>query len=296
MAQLFIHLRFSRIQSHEALIACFIDHASIGKDDDVRLLIEFDVTSVCCDYLALIVAYVKSLEARDIPCAVDFQNLIISSSPAQYAARIGFFRLLGKNVPVLEKQMKCVCRCSDIAHYDDILSAEQASLSILDNITDNTSLHPSLVYLTRYSLNELLDNVLAHADSPAGAFVVSQYAPFKGEIRLLVCDTGKGLFNVLSDAERNAKSYLKSNTALSRIAEFAIDNKSELLIHSGRDTLRIWDGKMIMQQAADWQGTYIFMSIKTDQPVDEIATFEDQAPLLNNYGERSHHPAFASIN
>jgi hypothetical protein len=283
MAQLSVPIIFSRIDSHEQLIAAFVDQKSVGPNDTVQLLIDFDVHSVFCDHLAIIVAYVRSLDEMGIRYYITFRNLMATSAPVQYAARIGFFRLLGYEMPVSGKQMSSVCKCSDIIWHDDAIPARETSEYVLGKITDNRSLDPSLVELMHYTLKELVDNVLTLPLSPVDRFVVSQYAPFRGEVRMLVCNTSRGLFNMLTDTSGNPKRCLEGNTALNRVADFAVANKGELFIHSGPDAIHISDGKTTVQKVCDWHGSYVFLKIKTQQPADYKEILARYAVQFDNY-------------
>jgi hypothetical protein len=284
MAQLFIHLAFSKIETLDQLSGLFIDLRKMHKSDHVQILIDFDVASVPCDHLMLVIAYVKSLEAAGIHCSVDFPNLVHTSAPVQQAAQIGFFRHLGMDLGPVKGSKHCTCLCTEISSYDDSTAALMANRQIIKSITDNTSINPSVSVLVYYCLSELMDNVLTHAKSPIGGFVVSQYAPFQGELRLLVCDTGVGLFSNVADGDtitaRQADAI--KGKGLERTTRFAVANKGELIIHSGSNTIRMVDGKTSVEHASYWQGSYVFMRVKTEQLVDYRAILEEDAILFDN--------------
>jgi hypothetical protein len=280
MAQLFIHLAFSRIKSLDELTSSLIDPRKIGLEDHVQIQIDFDVSSIKCDYLTLVVAYIKSLEAAGLQCEVDFPNLIASSAPVQHAAQIGFFQHLGLQIPIASGTKHCTCLCSDIISYNDTSSALAAKTQIIEGIRENTRINPNVAILVRNCLRELMENALAHAQSAPGGHVVCQYSPFKAELRLMVCDTGIGMFGHVDGGDTISviEAEAIKGKGLQLTSQFANANKGELIIHSGPNAMSLVDGKTTLRKSNYWQGSYVFMRINTEQLADYSETLATTSP------------------
>lgn len=268
MAQLFIHLAFSRIQSHEQLVASFIDLNKIKQGEHLQIQIDFDSPTVYCDYLLLIVAYVKSLRDAGIELQLDFPGLVPSAAAVQHAVQIGFFRQLEIELPSPMPTQHCTCLCSEIVQFQDPSEAAVATSEIVASISNNSSMQPGVADLVHACLQDIMTNAIDQGKSNTGAFAISQYFPFRGELRLMVCHAGTLDLVNCTDNE------------LSRTAACIKANKGFLTICSGSEAVELKDGKSAFSSnSGNWQGTYVFLRIKTDHLSDYQSTLKTE-PIL----------------
>jgi anti-sigma regulatory factor (Ser/Thr protein kinase) len=115
----------------------------------------------------------------------------ITAKSGHYLDTMGLFKILGKKSPFKVKSHDPTGRFIPLTQ---IKTPEQQTHFIHD-IIPLLHLRPQQADAIKYTIGELVRNVLEHSKSPYGAVVAAQYSQEKGVIRLGICDTGIGIKN-----------------------------------------------------------------------------------------------------
>lgn len=116
----------------------------------------------------------------------------VKARSGHYLEAVGFFDLIGKPSPYgqIEKHEAS----GRFVPLTQVKSQKDQSKFVSDIVP---LLHlqdkPEQADTVRYTIGELLRNVLEHAQSPEGAIVAAQYSQKSNTIRIGICDTGIGV-------------------------------------------------------------------------------------------------------
>jgi anti-sigma regulatory factor (Ser/Thr protein kinase) len=120
------------------------------------------------------------------------KNIIIdkiTATSGHYLARMGFFKVLGKESPYSIKEHDASGRFIPITQ---IKNSEEQSQFVTEMIP-LLHLSPHQADAIKYTVGELVRNVLEHARTKSGAFVAAQYYSHSNIVRLGICDVGVGI-------------------------------------------------------------------------------------------------------
>lgn len=131
--------------------------------------------------------------------SIDPQNIFIDEITAKsghYLDRMGLFKAIGKKSPYSISEHEPAGRFIPLTQ---IRTQKEQSVFITDMIP---LLHlPShSADAIKYTVGELVRNVLEHARTKNGAFVAAQYYPNANNVRLGICDTGVGIRKTISQS------------------------------------------------------------------------------------------------
>ncbi len=118
----------------------------------------------------------------------------ITATSGHYLARMGFFKILGKESPYSIEEHESAGRFIPITQ---IKNSDEQSRFIKEMIP-LLHLRPNQVDAIKYTVGELVRNVLEHARTKNGAFVAAQYYPHPNMVRLGICDTGVGIRHTIN--------------------------------------------------------------------------------------------------
>lgn len=223
-----------------------------------------------------------------------------------YASRVNFFQLIG--LPFEEKFQRkpSIGRLTELTPYN-----AETFTPVADNLRKvviaNIAVDIQVQALLDYCLSEIMDNVLRHSDYPnidcGKGMVCAQLFQSNKEIRLMICDAGVGIHEALTKSERSKYKDLTEEEALNKCiergvtngeglgfglfatSEFIRLNKGEMVLYSGNTFIRIINGKITTQKGNFWQGTFVFMRIKTNIPVDYKQIMPDNHNIIDDYKE-----------
>ena len=252
------------------------------------------------EYLTIIIAIVKHalnhgyfLKIRCIPPNEERKRIYIS--------RMNFYKEIGIEAPENFNRHDNTGKFIEITHFNSENSS-QISRDIVKILRKNLEIETSVLSLLEYCFNEIIDNVEIHASSPIDGYTAVQNYYDNKELRLIVIDTGRGIYEsliknkesthyneCLTNADALSLSIKKGITngkgqgnGLYRTTEFIKDNKGELFLHSGSDYLHINENNSTIMSGPFWQGTVLFMKIKTKNKIDVESFFEHKEGLINN--------------
>lgn len=154
---------------------------------------------------------------------------------------------------------------------------------VIETLTLHVNIETTLLQALNYCLYEILDNVLTHSGKELGT-VISHYNPENHSLSLLVADDGKGIHKSLIENEKY-KNLSEIEALKMCVLDSVTDGKgmgfglytTSLLIRdaglqfdirSGQHTMSMNDGKSIVTESESWQGTIVFMRLRTDKEID----------------------------
>ncbi|MDP8975657.1 MAG: DUF4325 domain-containing protein [Actinomycetota bacterium] len=136
-----------------------------------------------------------------------------------------------------------------------------------------------------WSLNEIADNVLVHADSDDGGWMQLNRFPEKNHVEFVVADTGRGIRASLAESYPTLTSDIDAidlavqkgttrnrdigqGNGLSGAARIATSSNGWLNLHSGSGQLRLLQGDAHQATVATLTGTVVTVTLPTDRPID----------------------------
>ena len=170
--------------------------------------------------------------------------------------------------------------------------------SIVDGIIEIFRNHykvsESIYKSLNYCLWEQIDNIQTHSGKQGTGYVVAQNYPNNHEIRICIVDTGRGVYNSLTQTSDSNFSNLTYKEAIRKCIEekvtrgtgmgnglyhssrFAIQNKGYFIIYSGIYYIEVKDGRVLdVKRGSNWQGTIIFQKINTLNDVNYNEVFNN---------------------
>lgn len=137
--------------------------------------------------LAMVAAIGKTMN----PEAITIEN--ITASSGHYLSRMKLFEALGKQSPYIISEHESAGRFIPITQ---IRTQDEQSRFITEMIP-LLHLDPKHADAIKYTVGELVRNVLEHSGAANGAFVAAQYYPQANTVRLGICDTGVGIWRTI---------------------------------------------------------------------------------------------------
>jgi len=139
--------------------------------------------------LCMIAAIGKPVKPENVRCE-------ILARTKHYLTRMGLFNFLGipPDMEIEEHE-----QAGRFVPLTQIRTSDELSL-FLKELQPLLHLQPDDVEPIRYSISELVRNVIEHAASDEGAIVCAQYFPNKKMIRIGIVDTGIGIRESISDS------------------------------------------------------------------------------------------------
>jgi anti-sigma regulatory factor (Ser/Thr protein kinase) len=248
------------------------------KSNKSKLILDFnDCNFLYPDYALLLLCTLKYIDSS--LCKIS-GNILISkeSQIASYLTRMRFFEIL--DIPLT---------------YDFNITHEKSSVQIQKYTSENqldvlkkiltvlkekSDMDEDVYTSLDYCFNEVLDNVLNHSEQNEG-WVVAQYFGNLNSIRLMVADSGIGIYQSLHKKYNYSEEEALSNCVVEGISNgkgqghglyatssFIRLNKGWMSIISGNKRLNITEEKAHIKDIAHWKGTCIYLRINTNVPVD----------------------------
>ena len=165
--------------------------------------------------------------------------------------------------------------------HDTIPAATEIGRLVEQHFDNAASFLPAL----RWAVNEILDNVLRHADATDPGAVYCEYFPREHRLDVAICDVGRGIF-----ASLGATTYLYSHghaitqavrrgvtrstdigqgNGLAGVVEIVKQNGGDLQIWTGNAVYRVINGDIKgFAQIPLLPGTGVAFSLNTRNPVD----------------------------
>ena len=185
----------------------------------------------------------------------------------------------------------------DVFEEKNIYSVYQRIVGVL---TKHMSIETTVLQGMSYCFYEILDNVLTHSDKEMGT-VITQYNASEHTVAILVADDGRGIQSSLSENEKYAnvsesealKICIKDSVTDGKGMGFGLYSTS-LLVHnagirfvicSGAHTLTMQNGKVTVEECDFWQGTIIYLCLRTDKEINPAEVVAGRTDVAAQYNE-----------
>lgn len=302
MGRLLISIDFNFISSHHHLVTALSPTFKLSSGESVHMNLNLHGEGfLYSDFLLLIASNVIHLKSVGIIVTGNL-NLASNSSRVNYASRINFFQLLG--FPYREEFVRrdSSGRFTEIEKFDKT-NALDCFKSIMKILIAN-GVNEDLLTVLNFCLWEVFDNTLNHSGrgfqyGAGSGMVCAQYFPRNQEVRIMVADNGIGIHQALTThPNSNYKGMTEEEAVLKSIekgvtnsegmgfglwatSEMVNLNGGELTIYSGNHQLT--NGQI--QEFDQWKGTFTFLKINTNVPVDHQSVFGENSDQHDMFQE-----------
>jgi len=295
--------------SHHQIINSLSPLFSAMEGDDIELYLEFDPQSsfIFPDHLLLISSAVNSTSKR----GVNIKGSIFCKPECEdYVSRMNFYDSVGIKVVENFERQDPAGRFLEISQFKDDKESNDLVNSVVNILRAQQITDDNILACLSFCLGELVGNVIEHS-APGeklpltmGGWIVAQYYPKKRSIRIMIADNGQGIHNALTSNPKDDKykSYtpkmsiedcvIKGVTngagcgnGLYATSNFLEKNGGELYIHSGNHALRWTERGKHVFPTHHWQGTIVFLQIKSNVSVDVKDILDGNIDFYDDYKE-----------
>lgn len=113
----------------------------------------------------------------------------VTARSGHYLDRMGLFKILGQKSPFAIVRHEPAGRFVPLTQ----IKTQEEQSNFIAEMIPLLHLKPDQADAIKYTVGELIRNVLEHALAPDGAFVAAQYYAKNNIVRLGICDTGIGI-------------------------------------------------------------------------------------------------------
>jgi len=261
-----------------------------AKDSEIKLVFQ-SRTSFTSGALAMLCAW--GLLRRSQGC-----HFVLSPSARQadisYPSRMDLFHHLGINHHETFQRHDPAGRFQPLLTVGkDASPMNEAVEKLLDVVRNRFARSEQFLPALSWIVQELIDNIANHAQSPVPGVVCAQYYPSRQRLDLAIWDTGLGLKKTLAtrypiifshgdaiskslegDITRDPDAF--QGNGLSGAHEIVNANRGEMHIWTGNATYSLLADKKpsfkLTQQNRDLPGTGVLLRLNTDHPIDLTTT------------------------
>jgi hypothetical protein len=300
------NISLASITNHSNLVSMLEPIFLANQEDEIEIKIDWlNTNSIKPDYLLLIVTAVNFVKENEMSWKGTFVNMDPNSDCVKYSSRMDFFENLGFDYDESFNRISSEGRFTEISSFsdDNALDLHKAIMRVLIN----QNLNEEMLKVLEYCLWEVIDNTLNHSSDSfelgAGkCFICCQNFQYNNNLRIIIADHGKGIHKALTTHPKsNFKSLTESESVersiergvtnstgmgfgLFSTAELIKHNKGFLIIHSGNHQLQLKEVQT-MHETSFWQGTYTFLELNTNIPVDHKLIFGEDSKRDDDYNE-----------
>lgn len=298
-----IKLKLSECACHDDIIRNLSPIFGVKPNEHVHL--ELDITNannapdVYPDYLLLIVSALRYLDKFDIHPS---GKIRYNPQKVNYISRMDFFTNLNVKFEEEIERKDSAGKCIEISKFDkdNIYGIYDSIIKILDSFP---SIELTIMQALGYCFYELLDNVLNHSEESCG-WVVAHYYKAESTIRIMICDTGIGIHKSLTTdpKDKRFKTFTEEEAisecindkvtngkgmgfGLYSTSNLIKDCESELIIYSGNKKLNFNKEGKTVSDIPYWQGTVIFLKLRSDICIDPDKVVDYRTDCANQYDE-----------
>ncbi|MCO6498068.1 MAG: ATP-binding protein [Chitinophagaceae bacterium] len=305
MAIININIDFKRYTSHPQLVADLSPAftATVGDTVDFQVYLNTYYKMLYSDLLMLVTTTLIKLRSDGITVTGGV-HCDDEDAKSQYASRVNFFKLLELDYEEKFERRPSAGKFTEITPYN-----KDTIKNVFENIRRvliaNVEVAIEVQQMLDYCMYEIMDNVINHSDYPnvyeGKGWCCAQLFPKSNEIRLIICDTGVGIHKALTTPEKSKYKHLKEMDAvqictakgvtngeglgfgLFATSEFIKENGGEMLIYSGHYFSHLLEGIKQVNKGEFWHGTFVFMRINTNIPVDYKRIMPEGHSLPEDY-------------
>lgn len=172
---------------------------------------------------------------------------------------------------------------------------------VIETLTRHINIETTLLQALNYCFYEILDNVLIHSGKELGT-VITYYNQEGHTLSLLVADDGQGIRNSLAENAKYAnlsepealEMCIRDSVTDGKGMGFGLYTTSLLIrdaglrfdIRSGTHTLRLQEGMPVIIESDLWQGTIVYMQLRTDKEIDPEKVVANRTNAAAQYNEK----------
>lgn len=172
---------------------------------------------------------------------------------------------------------------------------------VIETLTRHINIETTLLQALNYCFYEILDNVLIHSGKELGT-VITYYNPQGHILSLLVADDGQGIRNSLAENAKYAnlsepeslEMCIRDSVTDGKGMGFGLYTTSLLIrdaglrfdIRSGTHTLRLQEGMPVIFKSDLWQGTIVYLQLRTDKEIDPEKVVANRTNVAAQYNEK----------
>lgn len=288
-------------------IESILNFTDFHQKKDINLQLQLNNPNfICPSCLTVLAAYINYLDSFN-----DLKKRVYSLDKQyieNYLKRINFYKVINHKVNDSNIRNNLENNLLEITRIDIHNDSSYASRAI-NIIKNRCEIDDGVKDLLDYSINEIICNIGLHANSKDKGYISLQYFPTKKEIIITCVDTGIGIFKSLTknpnyenlDEKESIKKCLEKEVGegngrgmgLYETKKFIKANGGEMKIISGNSLLtypskynKVIDKWLDLPSIDDikyWQGTIVYLKIKTDVPMSFSKTLERE----NNGGYKN---------
>lgn len=185
----------------------------------------------------------------------------------------------------------------DVFDEHNIYNVYQHVVSVLTQYLD---IEVTVLQAMSYCFYEMLDNVLIHSGKDLGT-VLTQYDATNHILSFLIADDGKGVQASLSEnvqykniTEPEALKMCIQDTitdgqgmGFGLYSALRLAQEAGLLyeVRSGRHTMQVQDDVITTKESEIWQGTIVYMQLRTDIEIDPAKVVAFRTNVAEQYNE-----------
>jgi len=223
-----------------------------------------------CSVLLFLVAIYNELKEAGYNVSVEFSNTE-PEDRIRYLSRIDFFNLL--DIPNAEffTRQDSSGRFIEITNIGKGPATYALTEEIIGIMEQSLNVSDEQLGAIVFALNELISNVELHSKSHNGGYIYCQKYPKKRIVDLVIVDAGQGILKSLNKED----GRFSNRDALRKCIQFGVtsgrgqghglyfvqkliaQNKGEMVLISGSDSLYSRGGEIKMVKNKEWKGTYI---------------------------------------
>lgn len=171
---------------------------------------------------------------------------------------------------------------------------------VIETLTRHMSIETTLLQALNYCFYEILDNVLIHSGKELGT-VITYYDAEANTLSLLVADDGQGIRKSLAENEKYAdlsepealEMCIRDSVTDGKGMGFGLYTTSLLVrdaglrfdIRSGSHTMSVTEGKISVTASDPWQGTIVYLRLRTDKEIDPGKVVANRTDAAGQYNE-----------
>lgn len=216
-------------------------------------------------------------------------SFVGEQSTLRYLSRMDLFRCIGFDYEENFNRLNETGRFVPVMPICDQKSVLDAVNAICDLVIHQFPNGNEFVESMEWAINEVIDNILTHAESPTCGAVCAQYLPNRHKLRIGISDVGRGIRSSLSESyelsthgEAISKAVLRGVTRNARIGQgnglagtyqIASLNRGMFNIFSGDVMFAADVEDALLDLPVSIDGTTVYLSLDTRRPVDLMDTF-----------------------
>ena len=203
------------------------------------------------------------------------------------------------NVALLIKEYFKDAKNVSIDVFDE-RSLNNVYMQVIGVLTSHIEIETSVLQALSYCFYEILDNVHIHSGKPLGTALTS-FNSEANSLKVLVADDGMGIrdslsqnvqYSDISEAEA-LKSVLNDSVTDGKGMGFGLYATSRLVksigvnfvLHSGNHKLEYKNSEMLVSEADKWQGTIVFIEVRTKDDFDPNEVVAHRTDVKGEYNE-----------